>query len=87
MEIPASLIFLAVPPDPNNLTPASLKPLANSRRSDLSYTDKRAFDPDREHAFAILSASDSPIGVDIAFSSSGSKDQNMDFDAGWRGDT
>jgi len=40
--IPASLIFLAVPPDPNILTPASFKPLASSRRSDLSYTDKRA---------------------------------------------
>ena len=40
--IPESLIFLAVPPDPNNLTPASLKPLASSRRLDLSYTDKIA---------------------------------------------
>jgi hypothetical protein len=38
----ASLIFFAVPPDPNNRTPASLKPLASSGRLDLSYTDNRA---------------------------------------------
>jgi hypothetical protein len=42
MGIPASLIFFAVPPDPNNRTPDSWRPLARSRRLVLSYTDKRA---------------------------------------------
>ena len=42
MGIPASLIFLAVPPDPNKRTPAACSPFAKSMRSVLSYTDRRA---------------------------------------------
>ena len=38
---------------------------------------QKGFNPDRKRVFAILSKSGLPMGVDIVFSSPGSKDQNL----------
>ena len=38
---------------------------------------QKGFNPDHKRVFAILSKSGLPMGVDIVFSSPGSKDQNL----------
>jgi hypothetical protein len=48
MAIPASLIFLAVPPDPSKRTPLLERAVANGSKPVLSYTERSAIKLDEK---------------------------------------